>query len=480
MITKSDYLAYLQCPLVFWLDRFRPELRAPLKADVQRRLRMGQEVDKMAREWFANGRLIPYRPSPEDMAPLTAQAIDAGETTLFQATFHAGDLLVKVDVLQREEAGWHLIEVKSSTLVKEEHLPDAAFQYYVLRQAGLNVTRASIMHVNNRCRFPNLDDLFTIEDVTADVLDWWATIEEDLVEMRRLAALAGEPQTRIGRFCIKPVKCAYHAHCWQDIDGLTIYHIPHLGEKKQEALETAGALLLEDVRPDFPLTPNQRDFVNFHARREIKIDKPAIRQALADLRFPLYFFDFETIDHVVPVYDGTRPYQQVPFQYSCHILHKDGRLEHREYLYRGIGDPRPDLLQALLGDIEDGGQIVAYNAPFERGVINKLAEAFPAEAALLQQIADRLWDQLPIFRKHYRDYRFGTSNSLKNVLPVVAPQLSYDALAVQNGVQAQVLWEEMVETADAALKDKLAADLLAYCKLDTLAMVEIHGVLREL
>ncbi|MFN2278227.1 MAG: DUF2779 domain-containing protein [Candidatus Promineifilaceae bacterium] len=480
MITKSDYLAYLQCPLVFWLDRFRPGLRAPLEVDVQRRMRMGQKVDKTAREWFPDGRLIPYRPNPEDMAPLTARAIAAGERALFQATFHADDLLVKVDVLQREEAGWHLIEVKSSTSVKEEHLPDAAFQFYVLHQAGLNISRASIMHINNQCRFPNLDDLFTIEDVTAEVQDWWATIEEDLLEMRRLADLADEPRARIGRFCIKPVKCRYHAHCWQDIDGLTIYHIPRLGADKQEQLETAGALFLEDVTEDFPLTNTQRRFVDFHVGREIRIDRPAIRRALAELRFPLYFFDFETIDHVVPIYEGTGPYQQVPFQYSCHILHEDGTLEHREYLYKGESDPRPDLLRALLRDIEDGGQIVAYNAPFEGGVLKKLAEAFPAEADLLLEMAGRLWDQLPLFRKYYRDYRFGTSNSLKNVLPVVAPHLSYGELAVQNGVQAQVLWEEMVETADGAAKERLAADLLAYCKLDTLAMVEIHGVLREI
>ena len=480
MLTKTDYLAYLQCPLVFWLDRFRPELKAPPAADVQRRMRMGQEVDRAAREWFAEGVLIPYRPKPEEMAPLTAQAIAAGERALFQATFLAGDLLVKVDVLQREEEGWHLIEVKSSTSVKQEHLPDAAFQFYVLRQADLPVTRASIMHINNRCRYPDLDDLFTIEDVTAGVLDLWAAIEADLVEMRRLAALAAEPQARIGRFCFKPHQCAYYDHCWQGIDGLTIYHIPRLGEAKQDALEGAGALFLQDVPADFPLSTTQREFVNFHARQEININSRAIRRALAGLQFPLYFFDFETIDYVVPVYSGTTPYQQVPFQYSCHILHENGALEHREYLYRENDDPRPALVEALLNDIEEGGPIVAYNAPFERGVLNKLALAFPSEADLLQQIADRLWDQLPIFRQHYRDYRFGPSNSLKYVLPVVAPHLSYEALAVQNGVQAQVIWEDMIRTADPTTREKLAADLLAYCKLDTLAMVEIHHALQRL
>jgi hypothetical protein len=411
------------------------------------------------------------------MAPLTAQAIAAGVPVLFQATFLAGDLLVKADIVQHSDSGWHLIEVKSSTSVKEEHLADAAFQFYVLRQAGLNVTRASIMHINNQCRYPDLGDLFSPEDVTADVLDYHSVIEQDIADMRRLAALANEPAAPIGRHC---KECAFHAHCWEGIDGLTIYHIPRLNRQKEEQLEAAGVLYLGEVPGDFPLTKNQRAFVNFHARQEISIDTSAIRHALAALRFPLYFFDFETIDHAVPVYDGCTPYQQVPFQYSCHILYEDGSVDHHEYLHPDGGDPRPALLEALLNDIQDGGQVIAYHVPFERGVLNKLAGAFPTRAPHLQAVIDRLWDQLPIFRKHYRHYGFGPSNSLKNVLPVVVPELSYGALAVQNGSQAQVIWEEMIATADRAAKEQLAADLLAYCRLDTLAMVEIHRILQNL
>jgi len=477
MLTKSGYLHYVQCPLNFWLAEYHPETAAPPDPAAQRRMRMGQQVDQAAREQFREGVLIPWRPDPEEMVPLTEQAIAAGVPVLFQATFLAGDLLVKADIVQRSDSGWHLIEVKSSTSVKEEHLADAAFQFYVLRQAGLDVSRASIMHINKQCRYPDLGDLFSIEDVTADVLDRRPTIEEDIAEMRRLVALADEPAVPIGRYC---KECAFHARCWEGIDGLTIYHIPRLNAAKEEQLEAAGVLYVDEVPRDFPLTEKQRAFVNFHARQEINIDAGAIRQALAALRFPLYFFDFETIDHAVPVYDGCTPYQQVPFQYSCHILYEDGTLIHRAYLHPDGGDPRPALLEALLKDIQDGGQVIAYHVPFERGVLNKLAGAFPAQAPHLQVIINRLWDQLPIFRKYYRHYGFGPSNSLKNVLPVVVPELSYEALAVQNGSQAQVIWEEMIATADRATKEQLAADLLAYCRLDTLAMVEIHHVLESL
>ncbi|MCA9981246.1 MAG: DUF2779 domain-containing protein, partial [Anaerolineales bacterium] len=231
---------------------------------------------------------------------------------------------------------------------------------------------------------------------------------------------------------------------------------------------------------DHRLTANQRAFVNLFAQEQTHIDREAIRRAVAQLEYPLYFFDFETIDHAVPIYKGCKPYQQVPFQYSCHILHADGTLTHREYLHTGIDDPRPALVEALLNDLGDGGHIIVYFARFEGERLRELATAVPAYEAELLALAERLWDQLNIFKNHYSDYRFNGSNSLKNVLPVLVPELSYKALDVQNGTQAQVVWEEMVGTRDPVRQQVLVEQLLAYCHLDTLAMVEIHRVLCRL
>jgi hypothetical protein len=477
MLTKTDYVRFVQCPLAFWLAKYRPEAGAAPDPAAQRRMQAGIQVDRLAREQFPGGQLIPYRPHPEAMAPLTEQASAGGASALFQATFVAGDLLVKTDILLRDGDGWHLIEVKSSTSVKDEHLPDIAFQFYVLRQAGLMVTQASVMHINNQCRYPHLNDLFVAENVTSEVVEWLPLVAGDVGEMRRLAALSAEPQVAIGRHCRE---CTFHDHCWEGIDGLTIYHIPHLNAQKEAHLAAAGVLYVDEVPEEFPLTDKQRKFVRFHSRREINIDAPAIRRELTDLQYPLFFFDFETIDHAVPVYHHCSPYQQVPFQYSCHIWHRDGTLTHRDYLHTTGDDPRPALLEALLNDIEPGGHVIAYHAPFEKGVLQKLAFDFPAAAAQLEDIVNRLWDQLLIFRQHYRHHGFGTSNSLKSVLPVVVPELSYKVLSVQNGSQAQVVWEKMIATGAGAEKERLAADLRAYCELDTLAMVRLHRALERL
>lgn len=481
MLTKTAYLAFSQCPKQLWLHAYRHELAAPPDPMVQRRLRAGQEVDLLARKQFPNGRTIPYRAHPEAMAPLTRQAIEDGSETLFQGTFTLDDLLVKVDILTKTDSGWHLIEVKSSTKYKEaEHLPDIAFQVYVLRQAGMFINQASLMHLNSDCRAPDLSHLFRLTDVTDAVEAFLPTVAADTAVMRRLLAEHNQPNENIGRHCIRPYACPFYAHCWQGVDGLTIYDIPRLNAQMERQLQEAGVRYLTEIPAAASLTATQQKFVDFHGRQEINIDHAAIQQALAELQYPLYFLDFETIDHAIPIFDDCKPYQQVPFQYSCHIVTEDGTVTHRDYLHIDASDPRRPLAESLSSDIGDTGSLIAYNIPFERSVLRHLADSLPEYAEQLLDMAARLWDQLPIFRKHYRDYRFGKSNSLKSVLPVVAPHLNYEILDVSNGAQAQVVWEEMIGEGETAVKQKLIQQLLAYCHLDTLAMVEIHYVLETL
>jgi hypothetical protein len=435
-------------------------------------------VDKVAREQFANGRLIPYRPQAAEMAALTRQAIADGAETLFQATFIADDLLVKADILTRTASGWQLIEVKSSTQYKAaEHLPDVAFQVYTLRQAGLPVAQASLMHLNRNCCAPDLNDLFSLSDVTAEVQAFLPTVAADTAAMRQLLTQPVPPGTSIGRHCARPQTCSFYDGCWHGVDGLTIYDIPRLNAQMERPLQASGVLYLADIPAGYTLTAAQRAFVAFHVQEQVSIDSAAIRQALAELRFPLYFFDFETIDYAIPAFDGCKPYQQVPFQYSCHILAEDGTLSHCDYLHTDAGDPRRPLTESLLSHIGATGSLIAYNIPFERGVLHHLADHLPEYTDRLRDLAGRLWDQLPIFRQHYRDYRFGKSNSLKAVLPVIAPDLSYKLLAVQNGAQAQVVWETMIAAGETAVKQTMVQQLRDYCHLDTLAMVEIHRAL---
>lgn len=479
MLTKTDYLAYLQCPKALWLRTHHPELATPPDDAAQRRMRIGQQVDVAARGLFPAGYQVPYRPQPAERVALTAEAIANGAEVLFQPVFSADDLLVIADILVRRDDGWHILEVKSTTKVKKEHLPDLAYQRYVLEHSGLEVAGASLLHLNPECISPN-PDLFLEAEQDTDLRPHLEKVTTDIPDMRRITANSTAPDIGIGRHCTRPEQCAFYEHCWQDIDGLTIFDIPRLTPKREQPLRDAGVLYLQDVPPDADLTEKQRDYVDFHAGKKIEIDRAVICQEVEKLKYPLYFFDFETIDYAIPPFEGCRPYQQVPFQYSCHILHADGRLEHREFLHTTADDPRPHLVNALLHDIDEQGTLIAYNISFEKGVLLHLADRFPEHTARLQDMADRLWDQLTIFQKFYKDWRFRSSNSLKSVLPVLVPKLSYKALEVQNGVQAQVAWESMIAESDERLREEQIQHLLEYCHLDTLAMVEIHHNLTAL
>jgi hypothetical protein len=490
-LTKTTYLTYSQCAKAFWLTTHQSYLAAPPDPATQRRLRAGQEVDKLARLEFPNGRLIPYRPHPETMAELTAQAIAAGSETLFQATFAPADLLVKVDILTQTAAdpaaatiGWHLIEVKSGTSYKpEEHLPDVAFQVYVLQQAGLAVTQASVMYLNRDYRhgYSDGNGLFSLTDITGEVRDYLPQVAGAVTHMRQTAVLPHSPEVSIGRHCKKPDQCPFYDHCWQDVSGWTIYDIPYLKRPQEQKLEAAGIRYVSDIPPDFPLGHKRASaFVARVREAQIEIEREAIQAKLDQLVYPLYFFDFETIDYAVPIYDGCKPYQQAPFQYSCHILTGAGELTHRDYLHTSADDPRRPLVESLLDHIGPSGHLVAYNISFERAVLRHLAHQFPEYGDRLLDMADRLWDQLAIFRQHYQHHGFARSNSLKAVLPVVVPELSYRSLAVQNGMEAQVVWEEMLACPDAAEKQRMVTQLRNYCHLDTLAMVKIHEALSSL
>ena len=384
MITKSAYLSYLQCAKRFWLEAQFPQQTGPPDPVAQRRMREGTKVGRLARGWIPGGWLIPYQPQPAEMARLTMEALADRETTLFEATFLANELLIKADILRRVEEAWHLIEVKATTSVKKEHLPDIAFQLHVIQEAGFSAAQTGIMHLNRECRAPDLDDLFITEDVWQEVQELLPQVADDSAEMKRILEMPQAPVVPIGRYCFKPDKCPFYDLCWQGIEGPTIFNIPRLNAAKEEALRAMDILYLADIPPDFPLTAKQREFVDFYLGDTVAIDHAAIQEALDGLQYPLYFFDFETIGYAVPLFDGTTPYQQTPFQFSCHVLQEDGTLAHHEYLHTQADDPRPALLAALLESVGPTGHIIVYNAPFERGILQGLAESFPQHGPRLQ------------------------------------------------------------------------------------------------
>ncbi|MBN1837649.1 MAG: DUF2779 domain-containing protein, partial [Spirochaetales bacterium] len=447
----------------------------------------GTKVGVAAQERFPGGVLVAvpsYRAS-EALAQ-TRALMAAGVPALFEAAFFHDNILVRVDVLRRvPSAGsataagdaWELIEVKSSTTVKPEHLPDVAVQRYVLEGCGVRVRRTCLMHLNPGCTFPDLSDLFTEEELTGELDEPARAIPEHLERFREALRLPREPNVAIGPQCTSPYECPFIPWCWRRVPKVSIFNIPRLGAEHKRELAACDLLRIEDLPVELPLSPAQSRFVELYRLGRAEIDWTAIRRELEGLTFPLYFLDFETDSPAIPRYPGTRPYEKVPFQYSCHRLEPGGALSQGEYLHAGQDDPRPELARSLLEWIGPEGSLVVYNASFERGVLQGLARELPRHAPGLLALAERLWDLLEIFRRYYLDPAFGGSNSIKSVLPVLVPEMSYGALEVQDGTQAQAAWNRLLVERSPVRRKALEQALRAYCGQDSLAMVEIYRVL---
>ena len=474
-LTKSKYLSGLQCHKRLWYEKNHPERASSLSRAQHRTFRQGKEVGERARDFFPKGMLISAI-SPVKSAEQTQIAIRDGASCIFEASFIFENTWVRCDILQKDGDSWNLIEVKMSTSVKEEHLADLAIQKYVLTACGIPISKTQLMHINNGCTYPDLSDLFITEDVTDRVESLMGGVPNDIETFKATLGAAVEPNVLIGEQCNKPYPCPFKAYCWEAVPEKSIFTIPRLSRKKKDTLIEEGIFQVQKLPADFSLTDNQQAYVDYVLYGQPEIDTEAIKVRLSDLEHPIHFFDFETDNPPVPKFQELRPYQHLPFQYSCHIWQSDGTVTHHEYLHPDTSDPRLPLVESLLDTISDKGSVVVYST-FESQRLEDLAEFLPQYAKPLRSIQSRLWDQLVIFKKHYKHPNFDGSNSLKSVLPVLVPSLGYDELDVQDGREAQAVWCLMLDSKSEKERETMIRDLKAYCTLDTLAMVEIHKAL---
>lgn len=459
------------------------EPEAPeLRADGQTRATMdrGTRVGELARSYMPGGVAIdlPYDAYDERIA-LTRRLLEAGVPTIYEASFRTGPVYVAVDILERDERGCRLVEVKSSLSVKDHHIPDVALQAHVLRESGMDFAGAEVMHLNRECTYPNLSNLFCRSDVTAaasalaeQVPGWIGT---------QLEMLHGPlPEVPVGPHCTTPYECPFVARCWPTLPP---HHVSTLYAMRSRALELdeQGYRTIHDLPEDVPLGP-----IADRQRRAVEenriVVEPGLAQALDVFVPPIAFLDFETVGLAVPVWEGCHPYDAVPVQFSCHVQNVVGRVTHHEWLARGPEDPRSPLAERLIRACEDARTVVAYNAGFERRRIEQMAEALPAFAGPLRSIVDRLVDLLPVIRNHVYHPDFNGSFSLKSVLPALVPELRYDDLAIADGGTASLELERLLFNRDGlelGARERLRGDLLRYCQQDTWGLVMLLKCLRS-
>lgn len=491
-LNKSKYLKGVQCPKILWLDKHMPEQHDPSTVNVGR-LEAGSVVGDVAKGYFGEYAEVAYSPDISAMVAETHRLLLAGEKVIAEAAFKSEDNSCIVDVLRSDEdGGYEIVEIKSSTASPEQdaakvdavYLNDLAYQVYVLKGCGLDISKVSLMQLNKdyiRRGALDISNLFVLTDCSERVFNIQVAVANKIDCIEFFVSQDSEPNELIGSRCDKPYECGFKGWCWRGLPENNVFDIgwSMWGSKKDEAYKNGVRSFQDVLVGQMKLSDKQRRQVEMAVREYPPYtDKAALEKFLSQIKYPLYHLDFETFQQPIPLWDNVSPYEQIPFQYSLHIQKTAcGLAKHKEFLGKEGIDPRRELVERLCNDIPMGAYVMAYYATFEKTQIKALADQFKDKAAHLMSIHDNMIDlAVPFQSGAYYCREMGGSYSIKVVLPALCPddpELNYKALnLIHNGAEAMSVYA-MLHEKDADEIEIIRAALLAYCRLDTLAMVKI-------
>ncbi|MDO4503064.1 MAG: DUF2779 domain-containing protein [Coriobacteriia bacterium] len=494
-LSKSRYTKGIQCPKMLWMESHMKEWFDESVLN-QAILETGNQVGDLAMGYYGDFVEVPFtltgkNQMVEDTQEFLRQALEGtGPVNIAEATFAYDGNLCMVDILRVEPDGVRIVEVKSSTHVNDIYYHDMAFQTWLLGKCGMNVKSVSLMHLNSQyVRSGDLDlqQLFVPEDCTEQVMVMVPQVEGTVAALKDCADGDAEPEQPIGCQCNNPYECGYKNWCWRDVPPQSVFELNRLRKQKAFDLYHDGVVTLKQLAEESGISLTERQQVQVDCAAQgldAVIDRHAVADFLAGMEFPLYFLDFETFQPAVPPFDGVKPYQQIPTQYSLHVQREPhGELEHYEFLADAVGDPRRAVAEHLVEHIPGDGTTLAYNMSFEKGRIAELANAFPDLEEQLLAINQGMQDLIVPFSKGWYFLPvMGGSASIKKVLPALYPddpELDYGQLeGVHNGSQAMAAFADLA-TMDPEQAARTREQLLRYCELDTLAMVKIWQRLVE-
>lgn len=484
ILSKSTFIEGCQCEKALYLNRYQPQLKAEVSASQQVVFDRGTNIGLLAQQLFPGGTDASpkERYAYAESVAFTKELMAHGCEVIYEAAFMHEGVYAAVDILVRHEDGWKAYEVKSTLDVKETHVLDASIQYHVITQSGVSLSDIAIVHLNRDYvkQGPlEIGKLFVIESILEEVLEQQEFVQKQVPLLKAVLELPEVPVKDIGPHCSAPYTCDFMAHCWAHIPSPSIFDIANLSEKRLFELYRGGIIRLEDITPETLLNDKQRMQVDCHLENREHIDREALREFLGGLTYPMYFMDFETFNPGVPLYDGTHPYEKIPFQFSLHFKKTlDGELRHVDFLAEAGPDPRREFVEKLLHYTRLPGTILTYNQTFEQGILKILAAQFPEHAADLQERISRLRDLMtPFQNRWYYSPKMNGSHSIKAVLPALVPTLSYDNLAIGDGDATSHAFEHMT----AHPKEdhtELRRQMREYCKMDTLGMVRVVEALQ--
>jgi len=490
VLTKSKYLNGLQCLKYLWIAVNDPKRIPEPDEQDQFRFDEGHLVGEYSKKLFPNGIDLPSSPADFGENLKETQKSLVIRKPLFEAGFLKDRVYSRADILDPVKGSkdkWDIIEVKSSTEVKDVHIQDVAFQKYCYEKAGLKINKCFLMHINKeytRDGDIKVDQLFVKEDVSKKIDEEIKNIPERLPQMFKVIDSKEEPKSKIGEFCKDPYDCPIKNECWGFLPENSVFNLYRGGKKSLDLFEQ-GILSIRDIPKDYELGDKQNIQLFCATNNKPHINKEAIRSFMKKLKYPLYFLDFETYQTVIPLYNGLRPYQQIPFQFSLHIIDKKGNKKHHSFIAEGKADPRPEFFKKLKKLLAKKGSIIVYNQSFEQGRLKELAGLLPKENKTVDEFIKRMVDLLVPFRNFdYYDSKQHGSASIKYVLPALT-KVTYKGMEIANGGQASLRYLFIIHGSYDGKKankeeiKKVREDLEKYCCLDTEAMIMILDKLNE-
>jgi len=483
LLSKSKYLTGLQCPKYLWMQIHEPKRIPGTDAITQYIFDQGHVVGEYAKKLFPDGIDILHDGFMDNIA--TTKKLLVERKPLFEAGILSGRIYCRLDMLNPvNEDEWDIIEIKSGTSVKEVYIDDVSFQKFCCQKAGLEIRNCKLGYINRQyVKNGEIDprELFILEDISTQVEEMSEGIEERVFSLLEVISNKACPEMAIGQHCLAPYECPLRMECWGFLPENSVFDLRG-GKTKQFFLYEQGIISIKDIPNNILLSRQQQIQKECVTTGSVHVEKEEIRRFLNKLKYPLYYLDFETVAPAIPVYDGTRPYQDMPFQFSLHIVESEGsEPTHHSFLAEGTDDPRPRILRELQRLLGSEGSIIAYNAGFEEGVLKGLVEAFPEYTGWLEGILTRMVDLLfPFTNFHYYNASQKDTASLKKVLPAVTGK-GYEEMGIGAGMDASIAYGKiMYGNATEQEIARVRADLLKYCKMDTEGMVWVVDKLREL
>jgi hypothetical protein len=490
-LSKSKLMAFRQCPKRLWLEIHRPELREDSSA-TQARFQTGYQVGDIAQKLYdptGSGHVIDIETEGFDSAfARSAQLLSRSQQPIFEAGLKGAGALAFADVMlpfvENDETVWHMVEVKSSTSVKDYHRDDIAVQVFVAQAIGVKLKSVALAHIDNSWVYPGESDyqgLLVENDLTEEAFARTEEVRNWIAEAQHIADQPTEPEVAIGPQCSVPFECGFCDYCHRNVaqPDFPLTWLPNFSSAKRAQLAEQGVTDLRDL-PDGSLSDKQNRIREHTLAGTVYFDAAGAKKDLAPYGFPAYFLDFESAQFAIPIWKGTRPYQQICFQFSLHVIGENGSLTHTAFLDISGQDPSESFAKALIANCGDHGPVFVYSSAFEKGRISELAQRYPDLALSLLNINDRVVDLLPIARNRYYHPNQQGSWSIKAVLPAAVPDLSYDQITgVQDGGMAMEAFVEAISPdTTRERKAEIEGQLLAYCQLDTLAMVRLWQLFR--